>query len=336
MPRSVYLPLRQKSNSPRAHAGHGSGSGRRTTPTTRSPAAKPLPSGASRTRPSDSWPRISRSEPGGAQPYSPSMISRSVPQTPSAMPSTSRSPGPGSGSGMSTTAAEPACSGITVSARMRRTYPHGTSIALPSRRMGSTEFHRVRNPPGDRARAAGRRDRRSTPRSSSSLDHRERGAARAVRARDRRHRARDARSPRVVAFAIGHRQPVLERPGEHRPDDLPDRSSTAWSPLLAVIAARAREHATDPRAPQRGAGPRPRRHAGAARRHPRLARRGGDRARRARPDRLRQRRPPPTCSAARASRRCWPPSPASWRSNFTITHEDGVAGRARRPPRAAA
>src|ERR687898_3458410 len=51
------------------------------------------------------------------------MISRSVPQTPSAIPSTSSSPGPGSGSGMSTTAAEPACRGITVSARMPETYP---------------------------------------------------------------------------------------------------------------------------------------------------------------------------------------------------------------------
>ncbi len=68
MPRSVYPPLRHMSNSPCAHAPHGSGSGRRTTPTTRSPAAKPDPDGASRTRPNDSWPMTSRSRPGGAQP----------------------------------------------------------------------------------------------------------------------------------------------------------------------------------------------------------------------------------------------------------------------------
>ena len=52
------------SNSPAAHAPHGTGSGRRTTPTTRSPAAKPLAAGASSTRPSDSWPSTNRSRPG--------------------------------------------------------------------------------------------------------------------------------------------------------------------------------------------------------------------------------------------------------------------------------
>ena len=41
---------------------------------------EPEPSGASRTRPSDSCPSTSRSAPGGAQPYSPRTISRSVPQ----------------------------------------------------------------------------------------------------------------------------------------------------------------------------------------------------------------------------------------------------------------
>src|SRR4051795_12939778 len=59
------------SNSPCAHAPHGTGSGRRTTPTTRSPAAKSASSGASRTLPSDSWPRTRRSCPGGAQPPPP-------------------------------------------------------------------------------------------------------------------------------------------------------------------------------------------------------------------------------------------------------------------------
>src|SRR3954471_918699 len=117
MPRSVYWPLRHMSNSPRAHAPHGTGSGRRTTPTTRSPGAKPLPSGASRTRPSDSWPRMSRSSPGGAQPYSPPTISMSVPQMPRATPSSSSSPSRGSGSGTSVPAAELAFSGMTASAR---------------------------------------------------------------------------------------------------------------------------------------------------------------------------------------------------------------------------
>src|SRR3954447_10333989 len=129
MPRSVYCPLRHMSNSPWAHAPQGTGSGRRTTPTTRSPVANPDPSGASRTRPRDSWPRTSRSLPGGAQPYSPPAISLSVPQTPTAMPSTSRSPSAGVGSGTSVTSREPAVSGIVGSARMPTPSPaggHGT------------------------------------------------------------------------------------------------------------------------------------------------------------------------------------------------------------------
>src|SRR3954465_9498261 len=43
MPRSVYWPLRHMSHSPTAQAGHGTGSGRRTMPTIRSPFARPLP-----------------------------------------------------------------------------------------------------------------------------------------------------------------------------------------------------------------------------------------------------------------------------------------------------
>ena len=43
MPRSVYWPLRHMSHSPAAQSAHGTGSGRRTMPTTRSPGAKPLP-----------------------------------------------------------------------------------------------------------------------------------------------------------------------------------------------------------------------------------------------------------------------------------------------------
>src|SRR4051812_43474210 len=120
------------SNSPRAHEGHGTGSGRRTTPTTRSPSAKPTPAGAERTRPSDSWPSTSRSFPGGAQPYSPATISMSVPQTPSARPSTSSSPSRGSGSGIWVTAADPCCSGMTVSARIST-----RSLRLPRQRLAS-------------------------------------------------------------------------------------------------------------------------------------------------------------------------------------------------------
>src|SRR3954453_8290604 len=59
------------SNSPCAHAPHGTGSGRRTTPTTRSPAAKSLPAGASRTRPSDSCPSTTPSPPGRPPPRPP-------------------------------------------------------------------------------------------------------------------------------------------------------------------------------------------------------------------------------------------------------------------------
>src|SRR3954447_3357699 len=59
---------------------------------------------------------MSRSSPGGAQPYSPATISMSVPHTPSATPSTSSSPSAGSGSGTSMTAAEPCLSGTTVRA----------------------------------------------------------------------------------------------------------------------------------------------------------------------------------------------------------------------------
>src|SRR2546421_6857231 len=51
MPCSVYCPLRHMSHSPAPHGGHGTGSGRRTNPTTRSPVASPLPAGASATRP---------------------------------------------------------------------------------------------------------------------------------------------------------------------------------------------------------------------------------------------------------------------------------------------
>src|SRR5690606_22860013 len=118
MPRSVNRPLRHASKSPCAHAPQGWGSGRRTTPTTRSPGAKPLPGGAARTRPSDSWPRTSRSAPSGAEPCRPPTISWSVPQMPNATPSTRSSPSPATGSGTSPTSTDPAFPGTTVRARM--------------------------------------------------------------------------------------------------------------------------------------------------------------------------------------------------------------------------
>jgi hypothetical protein len=55
IPRSVYSPFWQKSHASTAHAEHGTTSGRRTTPATRSPGTRPQPDGATTTRPSDSW-----------------------------------------------------------------------------------------------------------------------------------------------------------------------------------------------------------------------------------------------------------------------------------------
>ena len=118
MPRSVYWPLVHMSQCPSAHAGHGTGSRRRTMPTTRSPVPKPVPGAASITRPSDSCPMMSRSCPGGADPYSPLMISRSVPQMPIACVWTRTGPSSSGGSGTSVSATEPCCPGMTVTARM--------------------------------------------------------------------------------------------------------------------------------------------------------------------------------------------------------------------------
>ena len=98
---------------------HRTGSGRRTTPTMRSPGASGPPAGACSTRPSDSWPRIRRSRPGGAQPYRPETISTSVPQIPIARVRTRTGPSPESNSGTSSSWAEPAVPGRTVSARIR-------------------------------------------------------------------------------------------------------------------------------------------------------------------------------------------------------------------------
>src|SRR5271166_5449211 len=100
-------------------------------PTTRSPRCRPVPAGASMTCPSDSWPITRRSAPAGAWPYSPLMISRSVPQTPTARVSTSTGPAASGGSGMSVSATESRRPGTTVIARI-----FGTELSRP-RRLGA-------------------------------------------------------------------------------------------------------------------------------------------------------------------------------------------------------
>ena len=118
IPRSVYSPLRHMSHSPTAQLGQGTGSGRRTMPTTRSPFFSPPLGPGSSTRPSDSWPSTRRGWPGGAQPYLPSAISTSVPQTPTATASTRTEPSRTSGSGTSSKRAVPGFPGSTVIAFM--------------------------------------------------------------------------------------------------------------------------------------------------------------------------------------------------------------------------
>ena len=118
MPRSVYWPLRHMSHSPTAQFGQGTGSGRRTIPTTRSPFLSPPVGPGSTTRPRDSWPNTKRVVPRGAQPYLPSTISTSVPHTPTAMASTSTEPLRASGSGTSSKRAVPGFFGSTVIAFM--------------------------------------------------------------------------------------------------------------------------------------------------------------------------------------------------------------------------
>src|SRR3989442_9540367 len=78
------------------------------------------------TRPKLSCPRIKKSEPGGATPYSPWSISASVPQSPTRTTSTTTSSSFGTGSGTSRTSALPGFFGITVSARIRAEY-----VAMP-------------------------------------------------------------------------------------------------------------------------------------------------------------------------------------------------------------
>src|SRR5208337_626984 len=122
MPRSVYWPLLHISHSPTAQFAQGTGSGRRTMPTTRSPFFKRPEGSGSNTRPSDSCPSTSRSLPAGGQPYLPSAISTSVPQTPTATASTSTEPSQRSGSGTSSRRAVPGFPGSTVIAFMVRSF----------------------------------------------------------------------------------------------------------------------------------------------------------------------------------------------------------------------
>src|SRR4029453_15675416 len=118
MPRSVYWPLRHMSHSPTAQFGQGMGSGRRTIPTTRSPSLSPPPGPGSPTRTRVSWPNTRRVLTREAQSYLPSTISTSVPQTPTAMASTSTEPSRASGSGTSSRRAVPGFFGSTVIAFM--------------------------------------------------------------------------------------------------------------------------------------------------------------------------------------------------------------------------
>src|SRR3989442_3680722 len=129
MPRSVYLPQRHMSASPREQFGQPSGL--RTLATTaadsESCAIFPFARRAGRlTRPKLSCPRIKKSEPGGASPYSPRSISASVPQSPTRTTSTTTSSSFGTGSGTSRTTLVPGFLGITASARIRAEY-----VAMP-------------------------------------------------------------------------------------------------------------------------------------------------------------------------------------------------------------
>src|SRR4029453_19038620 len=115
------------SHSPTAQLGHGTGSGRRTMPATRSPAARPLAGRGSSTRPSGSWPSARRVLPGGGAPKAPATISVSVPQTPTAIASTSTDPSRASGSGTSSKRTLPGLRGSTVTA-----FIGGPTVPFPS------------------------------------------------------------------------------------------------------------------------------------------------------------------------------------------------------------
>ena len=135
------------------------------------------------------------------------------------------------------------------------------------------------------------------------------------RARDGDHRPWSrSRSGSAACSGTTRRAPARRSTGS---------SSTALVALLAVVAARARERATELADDNQALARDLRCPAGAARRHPRLARRGGHRPRRARQDRLRERgrrRAARLRERRGGARRA---EPGELAARFTITHEDG-------------
>ena len=129
------------SDSPTAQLGQGTGSGRRTIPATRSPFLSKLRGPGSMTRPMDSWPSMRRVIPGGAQPYFPAAISRSVPHTAAATASTRIEPSRSSGSGNSSNRTVPGFPGSTVIAFI---VSSPIRFPRPAGLMFSAAEHRVR------------------------------------------------------------------------------------------------------------------------------------------------------------------------------------------------
>ena len=156
----------------------------------------------------------------------------------------------------------------------------------------------------------------------SSAHHHRHGAAGAARARGRRRPS--ARWPSPARSRSRSGSPAASgTTRHHRPADLPDRSSTP--PRRARRDRRARRASAPPTLAthQPGAGARaatPRRR-GSTGSSARSARRSPSTTSAARPSTPTRR--PPSCSAAPASRRCWPPSPASSRRSSRSRHEDG-------------
>ena len=217
---------------------------------------------------------------------------------------------------MSTTAAEPAWSGITVSARMLTNLPRSTpSPAHPHYHRGNMGSTTTRSTVSATRLAVAVALQVGLAALDAAI-----GSALVITGTvllvplvlavvgDRAKWP----SPGVVAIAIGIAQRLLERRRHHRPAGLPD-------PLLhharrarcdRRASARARHRARDD---QPGAGPRARmpRSRGWTGSSARWARRSPSTTSAARPSTRTTR--PPSCSAARASRRCSPPSRVSSR-----------------------
>ena len=201
MPCSVYSPLRHMSHSPTAQFAHGTGSGMPHDAgdevagrAARSPRAPRAPG------PSDSWPRIRCSSPGGAWPYcagddlavGPADADRDRLDE-------DVSPAPRPGSGMSRTAAESAWPGVTVSARMRGIYasarqPGAVGLERRDRRAAPRQAHAVELVELEHADAVVRRgDHEVGVRAREPVDV---GAAEQQRPRQRLPEARSARPRR--------------------------------------------------------------------------------------------------------------------------------------------